>query len=216
MAHENRSNFQLVVRTITPSPTSIVGSLAIITFLVGFHLLILSNRPELFLPHVAGESNDQLARVYQANILGPLDSVFGSNFLGIVSTALIWGLTGWVVYSLIDFAVDSYREWKRSDSDITHPGKDQYVKRPSHEQTVIRIFWRFLVGIVAICVIIALQMIAPNLLRHDIWFLQADSWFQMVWHLAIVVIGWLLVFHVFVVLLRFFVFRTRVFGEIIR
>lgn len=183
--------------------------------IVGFHLLLLSSQSELFLPHVAGESNDQLALVYEVNILMPLNNLFGSNFLGVASTALIWGLTGWVVYSLLDFAISSYQEWRRSDTDIMHPGKDRIVHRPAHEQVVIRILWRFLIGVVAVSGLIALQPIVSNLFRQDVLFLKATSGMAMFQHVVFVTVGWLAIFHLYVVLFRLFVFRTRVFGEII-
>lgn len=215
MENQKHSNLRLFLRTLTPSLSSLAGSLALMVFVVGFHLLLLSNQSELFLPHVAGENNDQLALVYETNFLGPLNNLFGSSFLGVASTALIWGLTGWLVYALIDFIINSWQDWRRSDTDIAHPGKDQIVRHPMQEQTIIRILWRFLIGIVAVSMLLVLHQVVSNLFQHDVLLLRADNGIEMLKHLIILIVGWLSVFHVYVVLFRLFVFRTRVFGEII-
>ena len=198
-----------------PSLGSLAGSLVLVLAIVGFHLLLLSNQADLFLPHVAGGTSDQLAEIYTSNILGPLNNLFGNSTFGVVSTALVWGLAGWIVYALLDFAVNSWQDWRRSDSDINVPRSGKVVRHPMHSQVVIRVLWRFLLGVIAIAVLIALQPIISNLFSHDIEFLKADSGSEMFKHIGIVIASWLAILHGYVVLFRFFVFRTRVFGEIL-
>lgn len=187
----------------------------LIAVIVGFHMLLLSNQPELFLPHVAGSSSDQLTEIYQNSVLGPLDNLFGSNFLGVASTALIWGAIGWVVYSVIDFGISSYQEWRRSDEDIAYPGKNRIVRHPLHTQLMTRMLVRFAVGVMAIGGLFAFRPIITTLFYHDIAFLRTEAPLQMAGHALAVILGWLVVLHFYVVLLRLFAFRTRVFGEII-
>src|SRR5687768_12811735 len=91
----------------------------VILGVVGFHLLLLSQEADLLLPHLAGSTNDQLAQIYQTSVLGPLNRAFGSDWLGIVSTALVWGLVGFVVYSIMEYLVSLITEWRSNDTDIT-------------------------------------------------------------------------------------------------
>ncbi|MCA9331400.1 hypothetical protein KC968_00495 [Candidatus Saccharibacteria bacterium] len=217
MELEKRSNLSLFLRTLTPSPSSLVVSFVIMLLIVGFHFLLLSNQPELFLPHVAGESSDsQLTTVYQSSVLGPLDNLFGSDFLGVASTALIWGFAGWIVYSLIDFGIASFKEWRTSDEDIAYVGKDRIIQRPMHQQTLVRLGLRAVIGVVAICGLFVFRPMFSFLFFHDVEFLRASSAVSMVYHATTVIIGWLLLMHFYVVMFRLFAFRTRVFGEIIR
>lgn len=198
-----------------PSLSSVVGSLVVVLGIIGFHLLLLSGQSELFLPHVTGNSSDQLARIYEANILKPLNSLFGSSLLGVASTALVWGLVGWIIYALLDFAVNSVQEWRRSESDINLPAKNRVILHPMHGQVVIRVLWRFLLGVIAVGSIIAFQPIVSALLNRDIEILRSASSVEMLKHIGITVVSWLAIMHFYVVLFRLFVFRTRVFGEII-
>jgi len=184
--------------------------------IVGFHFLLLSNQPELFLPHVAGSNNDQLTKIYENSILGPLDNLFGNDFLGLASTALVWGFAGWIVYSLIDFGITTFQEWRTSDEDIAYTGKDRIVRRPMYNQTLTRILWRFVIGVVAIGGLFVLRPVISTLFYHDIEFLRTDSPTNMAQHALTVILGWMLIMHFYVVLFRLFSFRTRVFGEIIK
>lgn len=215
MENQKRSSGRLLLRTLTPSASSIVGSLVVMVVVIGFHMLLLSNQPELFLPHVAGSDNDQLTDIYENSILGPLDSLFGNDFMGVASTALIWGLTGWIVYSLIDLAITSYQDWRRSDEDIAYPGKNHIVRHPMHNQIITRLLVRFAVGVTAVGGLFIFRPIISTLFYHDIQFLRANSPVEMLQHAAAVIIGWLVILHIYVVLFRLFAFRTRVFGEII-
>lgn len=215
MENQKRSGVRLLLRALTPSASSIVGSFVVMVFIIGFHLLLLSNQPELFLPHVAGSSNDQLTEIYENSILGPLDNLFGNDFMSVASTALVWGITGWVVYSLIDLGITSYQEWRRSDEDIAYPGKNRIIRHPMHNQIVTRFLVRFAVSVLAVAGLFILRPVISTLLYHDIQFLRASSPIEMLRHAAVVIAGWLMVLHVYVVLFRLFAFRTRVFGEII-
>jgi hypothetical protein len=215
MQYKNRSTLWLFGRTLLPSMGSIAGSMVVILLIVGFHLLLLSNNADLFLPYVAGRSDDQLAEIYESNILGPLNNIFGSGLLGAVSTAFVWGLIGLIIYTLFDFLIASLQEWRRSDSDIAMSEQGKIIRHPLHNQAVIRILWRFLLGVIAIAGIIALRPMILNLFAHDVAFLKAASAVEMLKHLGVVIAGWLLILHLYVVLFRLFMFRTRVFGEII-
>lgn len=215
MQNEKRSNLRMVARMLTPSASSIIGSVLVMLGIVGFHMLILSGQPDLFLPRVAGDKNDQLVRIYEETILAPLDNIFGNDFMGFASTLLVWGIIGWVVYFLIDFIIVSLQEWRRSDEDIAYVGKNRVIRHPLYNQTVIRIAVRFFVGIVVIISLFLFRPIISFLLYQDIQFLRATSFAGVLSSVVVGVLGWLALLHFYVVLLRLLAFRTRVLGEII-
>ena len=169
----------------------------------------------MLLPRFVGSNSDQLAKIYTTSILGPLNRTFGGSALGTLSTAFIWGVTGLVLYTALDFIVTTLKELKASDKDITVPRKDRVVYHPLHQQIVIRLLWRFLVGILLVVATIALHPAISSLFNHDVALLRAASAADMLKHAGIVLAGWAAVFHVYVVLFRLFVLRTRIFGEIL-
>lgn len=215
MENQKYSNARLILRTLTPSSSSIVGSLAVMVVIISFHMLLLSNQPELFLPHVAGDYSDQLTNIYETNVIGPLNALFGNSLLGVLSTVLLWGFVGWIVYSLLDLAIMSFQEWRKSDEDIAYTAKDTYIRHPMHSQILIRFAIRFFVGVMIMGSLVAFRPIVSTLLYHDIEFLRAEAILDMALHMLVVIIGWLFVLHFYVVMFRLFAFRTRVFGEII-
>jgi len=215
MENQKRTNVKLFIRTLTPSISSIVGSITVVLGIVGFHLLLLTNQPDLILPHVTGSSGDQLTRIYEDSILAPLDNLFGNNIMGALSTVFLWGIVGWIVYLLIDFGIVSYQEWRRSDEDIAYPGKNRFIRHPMHGQILTRFAVRFSVGLAVISSLFLFRPIIKSLFNNDILFLRASSPLEMLKYAGVGIISWLLVLHVYVVLLRLFAFRTRIFGEII-
>lgn len=215
MENDKHSALWLIGRSLLPSAGSILGSLVLALALFGFHLLLLSNDVELFLPHVAGRNDDQLAAIYETNILGPLNNLFGSSMLGTVSTLFVWGVVGLAAYSLLEFVAGSYREWRQGKSEISVQTYGKVVRHPLYSQVALRLVWRFALIVLAVAALAVFRPLISSLFAHDIEFLKAPLGPEMLKHLGIVIGGWLLVFHVYVVIFRLFVFRTRVFGEII-
>jgi len=66
-----------------------------------------------------------------------------------------------------------------------------------------------------VVVTIALQSVISGLFNQDVALLRSVSAVGMLEHAGIVLAGWAAVFHVYVVLFRLFVLRTRIFGEIL-
>lgn len=190
---------------------SVMGAFGII----GFHMLLLSQEADLLLPHFAGTMNDQLADVYATAILGPVNRAFGNSLLSTITTAFVWGVVGWILYSAVDYLVTRSRELRNSNKEITVPLKNQVIRSPLHRQIVIRLLWRFFIGLLLVVITVLLQSVVAKLLEQNILFLRADSPVAMLRHIGISLGGWLIVQHIYVMLLRLFVMRTRVFGEII-
>ena len=200
---------------LAPSAGSLIGSVVFAVGIVAFHMLLLSQQADLLLPHFTGTMNDQLAEVYATAVLGPIDRAFDSSLLSTLTTAFVWGVVGWVIYAVVDYLVVRSRELRNSNRDITVPLKNQVVHSPLHHQIVIRLLWRFLMGLLLILLTVLLQPVVAKLFEQDVLFLRADSPFQMLRHIGISLGGWLIILHVYVMLFRLFVLRTRVFGEII-
>ncbi len=215
MNYKSRGGVWLVLHTLSPSAASLVGSFLFAVIVVGFHLLLLTQEADLLLPHFAGTFSDQLAEQYATSILQPIDRAFGNSLFGTLSTALLWGFVGWAFYAAAEFVIVNIKDFQNSEHDISMPRKDQVVRHPLQNQLVIRLLWRFLWGMILIVVAISLQPVVSSLLRNDIALLRSATATQMLRHAGIVLGGWIAVVHLYVIIFRLFVMRTRVFGEII-
>lgn len=215
MAYQKRSSLWVFFHALLPSAASLIGGMLFALLIMGLHLLLLSRQPDLFLPHFAGAANDQLAKVYSSSILGPLDNAFGNSAFGVLSTAVVWGFFGWAVYGLLDFVIGTVNDLRSSGHDINIQTGERVVRHPLHRQMVIRLSWRFLVGMLVIVATLALQPLVSELFDQDIALLRSASASDMLSHLGLALLGWAVVCHIYVVLLRLFVLRTRLTGEIL-
>lgn len=216
MRYGELPEWRLWLRSLTPSAASLAGSFVIVVILLGFHLLVLSGDPTLFVPHLAGrESNDQLAQAYSSVVQRPLDRTFGNDTFGIVSTAVVWGVIGWVVYAIIDFILMTVKDLRSDAAQVTVPNKNKIIAHPLHRQLIVRILWRFTVGLLLIMVTIGLHPVISKLFRYDVKLIMTGSILEMLKLIFLLLAGWLAVLHLYVVLFRMFVLRTRLFGEII-
>lgn len=205
----------LWLRALLPSTTSLVGSLFFAVTIVGIHLLMLSMNPELAVQRLFGEANDQLIQTYTGSFLEPVDRAFGSQTLSTLTTALLWGTVGWVIYAVLDFIITTVKEVRSADTTIVVPGKDKVIKHPLRRTMFIRLLWRFLMGMLVITFAVLAVPFIGRLFGEDVLLLQSTSAFDAIRHGAISILGWMIILHVYIVLFRLFVQRTRVTGEIV-
>lgn len=213
--YEKHKDWQLYLRALVPSAASLLGSLLLIIVIVGFHMVMLSRDPTLFLPHLTGMSGQDLADLYDNRVVQPIDQAFSSHLLGVLSTALVWGALGWGIYAVFDFLWSTRKALQEGDQEINMPYRTQVVSHPLHKQILTKVIIRFAVGMLAIIITVGMLPLMSNLFARDIAFLQAPNAAEMAKQGVIILVGWLAILHVYVVLGRWFVFRTRVFGEII-
>lgn len=216
MKYEQLPEWRLWLRSLAPSAASLAGSFVIVVIIVGFHLLVLSGDPTLFVPHLAGrESNDQLAQAYSSVVQRPLDQTFGNDTFGVISTAAVWGFVGWIIYAIIDFILMTVKDFRNDAGQVAVPDKNKIIAHPLHHQLIVRILWRFTVGLTLIMVTIGLNPIIAKLFEYDVTLIMTDSILEMIKLACLIFIGWMTILHGYVVLFRLFVLRTRMFGEII-
>jgi hypothetical protein len=216
MKYEKLPEWRLWLRSLTPSAVSLTGGFVIVVVIIGLHLLVLSGDPTLFLPHLAGrEANDQLAQAYGSVVQRPLDQTFGNDAFGVASTALVWGAIGWVIYAIIDFILMTVKDFRSDAKQVTVPDRNRVIVHPLHRQLIVRILWRFTVGLTLIMITIGLHPIISKLFGYDVKLLMTGSAAEMIKLLCLVFVGWMAILHLYVILFRLFVLRTRLFGEII-
>lgn len=210
------SEWKLWLHAFTPSLASAVISITLLILILAFHLLLLANDPDLVVYELAGtRPDDRLTQLYVSVIQQPLDNAFGSDTLGILSTVVIWGFVGWAIYGIADFLISNIKTIKGSSTEIIRPNKGKVIRHPLRRQLAIRLLWRFFIGLTLVVATLAMQPYVINLFEMHVELLTADDMAQRATHALFILFGWLAVFHVYVVLLRLFVLRTRFYGEII-
>lgn len=216
MKYQKNPEWKIWLHTLSPSLASLTISVTLVVFILAFHLLLLTNNSELLVTELAGVNpDDRLTNFYVLTIQSQLNEAFGSSTLGVISTAAIWGVVGWVVYGGFDFILSNLRNLLGSSKEISAPNKNQIIKHPLMGQIIIKFMWRFTFGLIMVLWTISIQTYITGLFSRDILLITADSSAEMLTHGVIIVLGWLVIFHVYAVLLRLFVLRTRFFGEII-
>lgn len=207
--------WHLLFRSFLPSSASvIVGS--VITFcLIAIQILLLSLRQGTLLPQLFGGASSHWANAYGQFVIDPVKAFTTNNTVNTVLLALLWGLLGWVLFLIVTAVTDTTRDVRENQAAVYVPTPENIVHHPLQRSFVMRLIWR--VGIIAIAVV-ALVLLAPlmsNMLDYVESGMYASNLASLLLNILVVYFGWMAVLHVYTVLLRLFLFRTRVRGEIV-
>jgi len=209
------SFWRLLLRSFEPSATGLIASSIVSMLLIGGNLLFASMDLGSLAPGVFGEQSGQWTTAYSTYILEPLQTFSNSNTLNTFLVAVVWGFVGWLLYALISFIVSGIREVRGSQEAIYIPNETHVVHHPLRRMLVARLLWRLLVIVSAIAVLI---FMLPLFTRMSQWgqdLVLASSTLDAMRISGCLFVSWMLVQYVFVVFLRLFLFRTRVYGEIV-
>ncbi|HSD55882.1 MAG TPA: hypothetical protein VLA92_01880 [Candidatus Saccharimonadales bacterium] len=206
---------RLFFRSLLPSSTSLAISFVVALALIIMQVIMSSLHAGRLFPHLFGQVSDQWIGVYTQNVLNPLERVFDSTIGGSIAVGLLWAIIGLIIYGGLAFAVASISEVRRDNEEIRVSAEGLVTHHPLRSTLIARTVWRMTIGI---CVIIATALLIPfiaTLPSHSEQIVHASSMLELFKHAAIALGGWVAVFHIYIVLLRLFMFRTRLFGEVI-
>lgn len=206
---------RLFIRSLLPSPTSLAGSFVFSLALVVMQVIMSSLHAGKLFPRLFGQVSDQWVAFYTRTILNPLTEVFHSTIGGSIAVGVLWAIVGLTIYGLLAFSVSSISELKRDNEEIRVSAEGLVTHHPLRSTLIARTVWRLTISI---CVIIATALLGSfigSLPGHADALVHASTLKDVFKNAGIAVGGWLAVSHVYIVLLRLFMFRTRLFGEII-
>jgi len=158
---------------------------------------------------------DEHARqAYNSSVVDPLlrlvNNTTFNNTLGIV----LWGVFGYLLYALIAFVVSDFGEWCTARKEVMISGGG-IVQQPMHRSLLTRITWRLGVGVVFVLFTLIAMPAIRHVLVNDYSVLLSPAISDSGW-LVLQSLGiWMLVLHGYTVLLRLYMMRTRVMGEIL-
>jgi len=213
LAHSRqRSTSEMLLHSLKPSASSLLLSALFGILMIGLHLLLISANAETVLPNVFGS---EWLQTYTDFVIKPLRSFFNNSLLNNVLTALLWAAIGLVIYSAIELVINSWIKWRTSAKEILIGTNRKIVHHPLRGALIGRTVWRVCVSWGLILATIALQPLFRHIFMTDRQLLSGNFGLQKVWPVVLNVPLWILIIHLYVVLLRWYLFRTRVFGEIV-
>jgi hypothetical protein len=179
--------------------------------IVGLHLLGLSVGGSAF----PASLDEQFLQGYTNFIIQPLTALAHNELLSSASTLAIWGVTGWVICATAAGIITIVNDWRHAREDITVPREGVVVRHPLLRNLLIRLLWRLFTGILIILFTVLIVPFIRFAFANDIRALNATSVSDGIGLSALSVLVWVTLFHCYVILLRMYVLRTRLFGELL-
>ena len=204
------SSVVLFLHTLEPSAISFCIYLLVSLVIVGAHLISLGATGIAY-PAFA---DDIFLQFYANNVIQPVASALGSSAFGNGTTLLLWGAIGWVVYMLIAGVATGIAALRETEHDVAISARGM-VHHPLLGTFLKRALWRFFIGIFFIGFTVAVLPAITWCLTNDQHVLGAHNWARASWLGLLSVLAWMVVVHGYLVLIRLYLFRTRVFGELL-
>lgn len=204
---------RLIIRSLMPSGTSLAYSMLAGLVLVGAQVLLLTLGNQTY----STPLHDAFLQSYNSYLHDPLDAILRNNPLNTVLLIILWGLFAWMVFELISRIVSAVIEWRTLKREISLPNgaMGTVTSHPMARSFGWRIFRQTAMLVLALVLSIVLQ----PLMRY-IFERQQRAIHEPIATIALTfgisVILWMAVMHCYVVLVRWYMGRTRVTGEILR
>lgn len=193
-----------------PSSISLITSLFTGVLIILGHVILLGLSGKAFPTTI----DDVLLQGYANYVVGPLARAVNHSILNVALLALIWGVIGLVVYEIILYVVSFFQNFHNEDESITLTSSGEVRRHPLLASFLRQAAWRLFVMVIALLYTTAILPVVGYFLENDLQLLSASSKAHAA---TIVFVNLLLVVgitHGYIVLLRWYVRRTRVTGEI--
>ena len=205
MSSKSYSTIQLTLRSLEPTATSVVGCLLIGIAIVALHLLALSLNYGTILPTIF---DGQWATAYTNHIVQPIETAINNQFLSSIVNLVLWGILGLVIYTIIEHVGRDMREWRETEENIQITGQ-AIVQHPLREMYLLRMLWRLAVGILFVSFLVLAHPTIGKLFKVDNQLFVGQLSLQILPKLLAAMLVWAILTHVTMVLLRLYLFRTR-------
>lgn len=161
-----------------------------------------------------GIVNSQYLDSYNTTFIDPILRFMNNPNLNSSLGVVLWGAFGWVLYTLIAVVADALHEWRLARSQVRIIA-GAIVRNPMQKPLIARLVWRFAVALVLAFFTVLIVPLVQNCLRNDYYMVTSvDTLGGLPYFLRSLGL-WMVVFHGYLVLLRLYLQRTRVFGEIV-
>ena len=201
---------KLIGRSLMPSSISIIVSLFIGILIILGHIVLLGLSGEAFPTTI----DDVLLQGYANYIVGPLARAINHSIFNVALLALVWGTAGLLIYEFILYIVNFFQNLHNEKESITLTSRGEIRHHPLEASFLRQVAWRLCILVITLLYTTAILPVIGYFLENDLKLLKTSSPAQAA---VIVLVNLLLVVgitHGYIVLLRWYVRRTRVTGEI--
>ena len=195
-------------RSLVPSPMSFYLCVLFSTFWIALHLLLLSVSQGTSLP---GLLDGQWATAYTNAVVRPIQVVISSPSFANVTTTVLWGLFGLLLYSVIEMVVVLVREERQAEQDQMLG--QRILHHPMRRAYIMTILWRASVLLATFAGLALVNPLPRSLLEDDAKLIAGGYTLASgLEQLGFAFVCWMLLAHGFVVFLRLLLLKPRLFG----
>lgn len=204
------SSPRLFIHTLMPSTASLMVTSVIAIAIMLVHAFVISLNNHVY-PQIIDSS---FAQSFDTVFADPMSrfvtNVTLNNGLGMA----LWGVFGYTLYALIAAITTSIHDWREARSEV-RIAAGMVIQSPMHRSLVGRTLWRMAVGIIFVGFTIAVAPLIRQCLTNDYHIIIEPTFAHLIKYAIQSLLLWMAIFHGYLVLLRLYVMRTRVLGEII-
>ncbi len=204
------TTLKLFIHTLFPSSASIITGFLLAITIMGGHLLLVTLNGEAS----PGTFDAHALDAYNSTIIDPLLRITNSSALNNGLGVVFWGIFGWALYAGVALIAGSISEWRLARSEV-RIASGTIVRSPMQRTLLVRFAWRFAVALSLAVFTMAVMPVMHYCLTNDYRMLLSSSFPETIPYFLRSLGAWLLVFHGYLILLRLYMMRTRIFGEIL-
>lgn len=208
--HRPANNFYLLFRSLLPSGLSLMVGFLAACAVSGVHILAITLNGDA-LPTSLDEYGIQ---AYTTAVIDPLLRLTNNVTLNNGISIILWGLFGWALYAVVAFFTNNASEIRIARQEIRF-SEGYAVASPMHHSLIARVLWRIFVIVLLIVGTMFATKAMHLALMNDYRILLTPSVVDMMPLIAANIGIWMGVLHGYTILLRWYVLRTRVFGELL-
>lgn len=198
MAQLARSESAYIARSIQPSAISTTVCLLMAGLLTFLNFVSIKQR--------TADADSLFVINY---LLRPWHALTTSSLFNTILTALLWGAMGLLFFFFVQFIM-SIRNIRANQKDLVAYSSEGLEPKKIHNYEQV---FRLGVLIIGILLLIALRPVAHYLTNAD--YAEALKGSSLIRYTVQHLVGWFMLIHIVVILIRLLSKRTRVFGEIL-
>ena len=204
------SSLYLFIHTLLPSTASLMVTSIIALSIMLIHAFVISLNNHVY-PQIIDSS---FAQSFDTVFADPMNrfvtNVTLNNGLGMA----LWGIFGYTLYALIAAITTGIHEWREARSEV-RIAAGGVVRNPMDRSFLVRTLWRIAIGIIFVGFTLAIAPLVRQCLTNDYHIIIEPTFAHFMKYAIQSLLIWMAILHGYLVLLRLYVMRTRVLGEII-
>jgi hypothetical protein len=209
--HRDNGSVRLFIRSLEPSTASMLAGVLLALLLIGGHVLLISinNNTTPSALH-----DPILLLAYENYVMAPLLNLTNNSTINNIIAIILWGLFGWFLYGIVAVLSKQYHDWHEARRQIRLV-EDQVVSGRQTTQLGEHVAWRVFMAFMILGFTLLVQPWMHRCFEASYQLLDATNWSEALRAVGTAFGLWLLMLHGYTVLLRLYLFRTRILGEIL-